>query len=98
MENQNGLLEVKICRRCVYTVKKGEEIDLTISKNGNSPCGRCGKKYATPYSVKVRVLNVAEETEKLSHIRAEVIEMPSNWDGQGTQVFPRQRNSSLNQR
>jgi hypothetical protein len=94
MEIQDELLEVKICRRCVYLIEKGKEISLTISKNGSNLCSCCGKKYATPYSIKVKILSVSEETDKLIQAKTRVIEMPTNWIGQGTQVFPRPKNSS----
>ncbi len=87
---QDELLDVKICRRCIYLIEKGKKVDLTVSKNGSNPCSVCNSKYDTPYQIKVKILSIGEETEKLTHIRAEVVEMPTDWNGRGTQVFPRQ--------
>jgi len=82
--------DVKICRRCIYLIEKEKKLDLTVSKNGSNPCSVCNSKYDTPYQIKVKILSIGEETEKLTHIRAEVVEMPTDWNGRGTQVFPRQ--------
>ncbi len=83
------LLEVKICRRCIYTIVKGEEINLFIPEDKDNICPCCGKRRDdTPYQIKIQVMSVDKETGK---VKAKVIEMPNDWNGRGKEVFSRQK-------
>jgi len=84
----NDLIEASVCRRCIYLLKKGEEVSLTIFKNGDSLCSHCGKKRDAPYKIKVKVISLSEDTGKSIQIKAQLIEMPNNWNGRGKQIFP----------
>ncbi len=86
--NLNQLLEIKICRRCIYTIVEGEEIGLFIPEDKDNVCPCCGKRRDAPYQIEIQVMSVDKETGK---IKAKVIEMPSNWNGRGEEVFSRQK-------